>query len=106
MPRVSKNNDYLPNGVKISPAIPSPGDRVKLVYDGLLSKSGANDIYAHFGYNSNWDNLSYLRMNRALTGFESTITLAEANTLNLAFKDCANNWDNNSGKNYVFDVAK
>ena len=54
MPRVSKNNGYLQNGVTISPAVPTAGEKVKVQYDGLLSKSGASDVYVHVGYNSDW----------------------------------------------------
>ncbi|NJD02351.1 MAG: carbohydrate-binding protein, partial [Ruminiclostridium sp.] len=40
------------------------------------------------------------------TGFETTIPVMKADTLNVAFKDCANHWDNNSGMNYSFDVIQ
>jgi hypothetical protein len=104
MPRVSKNNEYISNGVTISPAIPTSGEKVKVSYDGLLSKSGANHIYAHVGFGRNWDNSSFYQMNKGSTGFEATIPVSNGDTMNLCFKDCANNWDNNSGRNYSFDV--
>ena len=108
MARTSKGNqsDYIPNGVILNPAVPTAGDKVKLVYDGLLAKNGANHVYAHVGYGSNWDNVNFFQMLRSATGFETTIPVSNADTLNLCFKDCANNWDNNSGKNYTFDVAR
>jgi len=112
MPRVSatattrsRNNEYINNGIAISPAIPTAGDNVRIVYDGLLVKSGASDVFAHVGFGSNWDKVSDYRMQRTSMGFEASIPVQNATTLNLAFKDCANNWDNNSGRNYVFDVT-
>lgn len=109
MPRASKstsvqNNNYISNGIYISPAVPSVGDKVKIVYDGLLAKSGATDVFAHVGFGKNWDNVYDYRMERTDTGFEATIPVIKPDTLNVCFKDCANNWDNNSGKNYSFEV--
>lgn len=105
MPRASKNNsDYISNGITVNPAFPSVGDQAKITYDGLLSKSGATDILAHIGYGNRWENVFDYRMNRTSTGFEATISVSSADTLNVCFKDCANNWDNNSGRNYTFDV--
>lgn len=100
------NKDYMPNGVTISPAIPTAGEKVKVMYDGLLAKSGASHVFAHIGFGNNWDNLYDYRMDRTSTGFETTIPVIKSDTLNICFKDCANNWDNNSGKNYTFDVLQ
>ncbi len=104
MPRASKSSEYISNGVTISPAIPTAGEKVKVLYDGLLSKSGANDIYVHVGFGSSWNNSSFYKMNKNNTGFEATLPVSNSDTLNICFKDCANNWDNNYGRNYSFDV--
>jgi hypothetical protein len=108
MPRTSKscNKEYMSNGITIQPSIPSVGESVTVMYDGLLSKSGASHIYARIGFGNNWDNEFDYPMMRTDTGFQTTIPIVKADTLNICFKDCANNWDNNSGMNYSFDVAK
>ncbi|HOQ37139.1 MAG TPA: carbohydrate-binding protein [Acetivibrio sp.] len=107
MPRASKaNSDYMANGVAIMPSIPSVGDNLTIKYDGLLSKSGASHIYAHVGFGNKWNHLYDYPMTRTMSGFEVTIPVSEADTLNVCFKDCANNWDNNSGMNYSFDISK
>lgn len=108
MARASKSNsnDYISNGVIVNPAVPTVGEQVKIVYDGLLSKNGATDVLARIGYGNSWDNQYDYRMNRSLSGFEAVIPVSSADTLNICFKDCANNWDNNSGKNYTFDVTQ
>lgn len=100
------NMEYMQNGVAISPSVPSVGDKVQIVYDGLLSKSGASHIYAHVGYGSGWENEQDIPMMRTNVGFETTIPVVKPDTFNLCFKDCANHWDNNSGKNYSFDVVQ
>lgn len=109
MPKISKtdlkNNDYLSNGVTMSPAIPSAGEKVKILYDGLLSKNGASHAFAHVGFGTKWDNIYDYQMVRTSTGFEANIPVAASDVMNVCFKDCADNWDNNSGKNYSFDVS-
>lgn len=104
MPRASKSSEYMSNGVIITPAVPTSGEKVKIMYDGLLSKSGANHIYAYVGFGSSWNNSSYYMMNKNATSYEATLPVLNSDTLNICFKDCANNWDNNSGKNYSFDI--
>lgn len=106
MPRTSKNNGYLQNGISISPAVPTSGEKVKVQYDGILSKNGANDVYVHIGYGSDWLKSSFFKMNKSLTGFEASLPVDYGDTMNLCFKDSANNWDNNSGRNYSFDVSQ
>lgn len=101
-----ENMEYMQNGVAISPSLPSVGDKVQIVYDGLLSKSGATHVYAHIGYGNRWENLQDVPMVKTSVGFETTVPVMKPDTFNLCFKDCANHWDNNSGKNYTFDVAQ
>lgn len=106
MTKMPKNNDYLMNGVVISPAVPSTGDVVKIVYDGILAKSGANEIYAHIGFGKGWNGVGDYKMSRSNIGFETAVKVTPSDTLNLCFKDVANNWDNNSGMNYTFDISQ
>lgn len=100
-----KNCDYIENGVMVSPNIPTVGEKIKISYDGLLPKSGATHVYAHVGYGSKWDGVCDYQMKKTSTGFEVSIPVESSSTLNLCFKDSAGNWDNNSGKNYVFNVS-
>jgi len=106
MARTSNNNGYLQNGVTISPAVPTAGEKAKVQYDGLLSKNGAADVYVHVGYDSDWRRPAFFKMNKSLTGFEASIPVEYGDTLNLCFKDDSDNWDNNSGRNYSFDVSQ
>lgn len=103
---MGRNSDYMSNGVTISPAVPGTGDNVMITYDGLLAKSGATHVFAHVGFGSRWDKINDFRMERTSTGFQTTVPVSGYDTLNVCFKDCAENWDNNSGKNYTFDIAQ
>ncbi len=73
-------------------------------YDGLLAKSGADDVYTVVGYGSNnsWENIQAYRMNRFGNSFHADIPSMHGKNINVAFKDSAENWDNNSGMNYTF----
>lgn len=97
--------EYIVNGVALVPATPAAGEPVKVIYDGLLAKSGADSVFAHIGYGSNWDNSRDYQMSKSGIGFEATVPVQSSSTLNLCFKDNAGNWDNNSGKNYTFDIT-
>jgi hypothetical protein len=102
----SKSNEYMSKGVTISPAVPESGNNVTIMYDGILSKNGAGHIYAYVGYGNSWQDNSYYKMDKSATGFQTNIPVGNSDAMNMCFKDCADNWDNNSGKNYSFDISK
>lgn len=96
---------YRKNGIMINPGTLHRDQHVKILYDGLLNQNGATHVYAHVGFDKEWNNEQDYPMVKKSNGFEVRIQVEDANTLNVAFKDCANNWDNNSGQNYTFDIA-
>lgn len=98
-------NKYISNGVYVNPNEVTVGDKVRVSYDGLLAKSGATEIIAHVGYGTKWNDEKDIKMTKTLSGFEATIPVTQALPLNVCFKDVAENWDNNSGKNYTFEIA-
>lgn len=100
----AKANEYLSNGVMITPQNPEVYENVTIVYNGLLAQHGAPEVYARVGFGDQWQGAQDLRMLRTNSGFEVTIPAANADSLNCCFKDQANNWDNNSGMNYNFEI--
>lgn len=100
----ANSNEYLANGVIISPTNPHPGEAVKVSYNGLLSISGASNVHARVGFGFEWQNTQDVQMTRTPVGFEATVTANNHDTLCMAFKDSANNWDNNNGLNYNFNI--
>ena len=44
-------------------------------------------------------------MEKIDNGFEVNVLVRNSDTLNIAFRDAAANWDNNSGDNYSFGIA-
>jgi hypothetical protein len=101
-----RKENYKENGVIFSYTAAKVGEKVKLIYTGLLKNSGAADVKAHIGYNENWDEAETLDMEQKDDAFLVSFTLKMAGSLNCAFVDPLGNWDNNSGLNYSLKVAK
>lgn len=96
---------YEDYGVILSKKTLYNGDRLKITYNGLLVQAGAENVYLHSGYGSDWSNSSYIQMQKTQDGFSAEVEVLEGNTLELCFKDSADNWDNNSGNNYLFKIS-
>lgn len=105
MLKMNSNNKYSLNGITIAPAIPSVGEKIKITYNGLLAKSGATEVYAHIGFGDKWAYNNDYKMNKTANAFETTIQISSPKSINICFRDSAFNWDNNSGKNYNFDIV-
>jgi len=92
-------NDAM-KGVEVKQA--AFGNEATVVYNGLLAKSGADQVFLHcgFGEPDNWQNVSTQAMDRSPRGWEKTIRMADNKAI-FCFKDSANNWDNNSGYNWI-----
>jgi len=87
-------------GVEVRPA--GYANEVTIIYNGLLAKSGCDQVYLHYGFGDpmHWHNVCTQKMDRTGAGWEKTIRLSE-NKAMICFKDSAANWDNNSGHNWI-----
>ena len=56
---------------------------VKISYTGELYSDNSEDVYIHYGFGSNWENVNEIKMNKTELGFQSEITLPETDLLNL-----------------------
>ena len=102
--RPLQNLEYLQKGIAISPVTPVVGDRVTILYDGILSKNGAAEVTVNIGYGSNWDNGQDILMVKNETSFEAIVPALKEGYLKLSFKDSSNNIDDNTGKGYNLDI--
>jgi len=73
---------------------------VTICYNGLLAKSGADQVYLHYGFGDRWMDTNTVKMDRTFSGWEKTIRTRN-DKVNFCFKDSANNWDNNNGSNWM-----
>lgn len=80
--------------------------KVKISYIGKLYQDASEEVFIHYGFGANWDNINDIEMKKTDLGFQAEIDLLEGESFNFCFKDSNNNWDNNEGKNYIFPLEK
>ena len=96
-------NSYTDSGIRVTEAA---YPIMKITYEGLLANSGAQEVYAVVGYGNNlkWEDIETFTMQKVGSQvFEASIPVKRSGNINIVFKDCAENWDNNSGMNYSFN---
>lgn len=80
--------------------------KVKISYTGELFQNGSEKVFAHYGFGNNWDNLTEVEMTKTELGFQLEISLDSQESLNLCFRNSDNQWDNNFGQNYSFEIEE
>ena len=79
---------------------------VKISYTGKLFQNDSEEVFVHYGFGNNWENLNEVKMEKSELGFQAEIELMSNDTLNLCFRNSNNEWDNNDGQNYIFPIEK
>ena len=80
---------------------------VKVSYTGKFYQGNNEKVYLHYGYGKDWNNLNEIEMKKTDLGYQAELNLLSGGeTLNFCFKNQNNEWDNNSGNNYIFDIEK
>lgn len=79
---------------------------VKLSYTGELFQDSSDEVFIHYGFGENWDNVSDIKMEKTELGFQCEIGLSGVGTFNFCFKNGEDKWDNNNGANYVFSIER
>lgn len=103
--QLSADHSYSENGISLK----DTRDVFKLTYNGILAKSGAQDVYAVIGYgrNDRWEDIKTYPMQAVGDqSFELLFSATTERDINIAFKDGADHWDNNSGRNYVYSSGQ
>ena len=81
-------------------------DKVKISYVGKLFQENSSEVYLHYGFGSNWNNVNEIKMEKTELGFQAEIELLSSDTLNFCFRNSNNEWDNNENANYIFPIEK
>ena len=58
---------------------------VKVSYTGKLFENNSEEVYIHYGFGINWDNLNEIKMVKTELGFQAEIELTAGDTLNFCF---------------------
>lgn len=80
--------------------------KLKISYIGSLYQNASEEVFLHYGFGINWDNVTDVQMEKTELGFQCEIEIGEYDSLNLCFRNSNNEWDNNNGENYIFDIEK
>lgn len=80
--------------------------KLKISYVGNLYQNGSEEVFLHYGFGLQWDELADIKMEKTELGFQCEIDIQEYESLNLCFRNSNNEWDNNNGENYIFDIEK
>ena len=80
--------------------------KVKISYVGKLFQDASSEVFIHYGFGMNWDNVSDIKMKKTELGFQAEIDLLEGDSFNFCFRNENNVWDNNDGQNYIFKLEK
>ena len=80
--------------------------KVKISYTGKFFQDSYEEVFIHYGFGINWDNVNDIKMEKTELGFQAEIELGEGETFNFCFKNGNDEWDNNEGQNYVFPIEK
>lgn len=79
---------------------------VKISYIGKLFSENSENVFIHYGFGLEWDNLNEIKMEKTELGFQAEVVLSSLDTFNFCFRDDNGNWDNNNGQNYIFPIEK
>ncbi|MCX7745646.1 MAG: carbohydrate-binding protein [Clostridia bacterium] len=95
------SNSYSDSGVQLKEVI----NTLKLTYNGILAKNGAQEVFAVIGYGNNlkWEDVETYPMHKiGEQNYELVFPIKRGGNINIAFRDISENWDNNHGMNYTF----
>lgn len=101
-----KKTEEVVDGIFLDPVPITLGDEIKIKYKGLLADAGAGKIYLHAGYgHGEWQKVIDVPMKKTKDGAWSIkLQVEEASNFNFCFRDDAQNWDNNNGRNWSYQV--
>lgn len=80
--------------------------KVKISYTGKFFQDSSEDVFIHYGFGMNWNNINDIKMEKTELGYQTEIDLTEGESFNFCFKNNLEQWDNNDGKNYIFPIEK
>lgn len=80
--------------------------KVKISYTGTFFQNASKEVFFHYGFGNNWNNVQDVKMEKTELGFQTEIELCSSETFNFCFFNEKGEWDNNNGNNYIFQIEK
>ncbi|MGE5598976.1 MAG: carbohydrate-binding protein [Bacteroidota bacterium] len=98
------NDDLRP--VSWTPGTVHRGDPVVINYRGILKNDGADEVYLHYGFDRWQMPVRTVKMARQENGtFAAEIAAEAKREINFCFKDSADHWDNNNGRDWSLPLS-
>lgn len=82
----------------------TPNTTVKISYTGKFFQDGSTNVYIHYGFGNEWEGLVDAEMVKTELGFQIEVDLIDKETFNFCIKNEKDEWDNNGGTNYTFQI--
>lgn len=79
---------------------------VKISYTGKFFQDESENVFIRYGFGNDWDNQIESEMVKTDLGFQIEVNLEDKETFNFCIKNEKEEWDNNDGNNYVFNIEK
>lgn len=79
-------------------------NKVKISYTGKFFQDNSTNVYIHYGFGNEWENLVDVEMTKTELGFQIEVDLLDKETFNFCLKNEKDEWDNNDGQNYIFTI--
>ncbi len=79
---------------------------IKISYTGTFFENNSEKVFIHYGFGENWQDVAEKEMEKTELGFQAEIELPESDFLKFCFKNEADEWDNNDGQDYSFQIEK
>ena len=77
---------------------------VKISYTGKFFQDGSTNVYIKYGFGNEWENTVETEMKKSELGFQIEVNLIDKDTFNFCVKNEKDEWDNNDGNNYIFNI--
>lgn len=101
--RIFQDTTISDKNIAIELPVIKKGNKATVSYNGLLTNSGAEKVYLHYGFDG-WNSAETIPMYKTHGSFNTEIKVTGKQELNFCFKDNAENWDNNSGTNWKVQI--
>lgn len=77
---------------------------VKISYTGKFFQDESKNVFIRYGFGNEWENQVEAEMVKTDLGFQIEVELQDKETFNFCIKNEKDEWDNNDGNNYVFNI--
>ena len=80
------------------------GNTVKISYIGKFFQDSSEKVFMKYTFGDTWEEFTENEMIKTELGYQTEIELQDKGTFRFCLKNDKDEWDNNNGNDYVFEV--